>query len=1600
MFQKICPSFGIKIERERESKRLRRFITTFALIFSLLLQNLVFLVNPVYAVSSPWAQTNWSGGSGQTSWSDATKFSSATNLTTSTANQLTLTNVDPEKITNTSFDTNLNSWPQGDTSNWWLSGGVSSSNAIAAYQPLGATSISSSYSNLANPGTNDATAGVAPTWAAGTGWSFNGTTQYLQTGVVPSDAWSMIVQFSNANVGGVAGGSYRYVTAESRFYIVPSHSSGNRQYANGTTTSYLRPGASVTAGNMAIAAKNAYLNGSTDGTIPAGSITDTLGGIYIGANNNYGSAMSFFGGSITAYAIYNATLTAPQISAVASAMSSLTGYTVSKDTTTKYSGAASAKIVAGGNVANFTQSVNVGDTSTYNLIAYAYTNGDAVTTNDVALYFDTGTIATTITPTATTGWYKLAGTITGVASAKNYGVQVKAGKTVYLDDFSLKNSSSTSGSGILTSSIFDTGQESSFGALTYEVTTPANTTATVKVRTSDSSSMTGATDFSSCPTISSGQTVGGTTCAANNQRYAQYEVTLANTDSASTPTFTSFSLAFSAIVSYQNVMLAKPTSSSITIMVQTNINTDVTIDYGATASYGSTATSANKTIHEILISGLNASSTYHYRVTAAENGNATNTTSTSDSTFKTQLGTGSSFSFAIISDMQSCNATNTITQVVSSSPDIVITAGDNVAGENATTVSDFANRWKVDFFDYVQNLSNHVAIFATLGNHDDYIANYANGITAYSQEMAMPTSATGSERYYSFDYGDAHFTVLDGTQSGTQYGTIDDTQLTWLQNDLQATTQKYKFVIGHYQIYGWDSGTAYTTFWRYSNYDSLHTILKNNGVLAYINGHRHVYNRFVKDGVTYITNPTAGSNCLLNGSMGNDNYANTGGDTGTIANAVGDYAGFTKVSITPSRASVIVYKNDGTTLASYDLTPENFELNTPTNNSYTNDITPTLSWNASSDNSSGLAKYQLYIDGSLAQDNISSGATSIDAPSALFAGAHTWYLKAVNNAGWSTQSTSTYTINVDTTAPTISSVSSGTTTSTGATITWTTNENASSKVDYGLTNSYGSTTSETDTSTRVTSHSVALSSLTSCTTYHYRVRSKDAALNEKVDSDNTFTTAGCTGSATVNSQNASSITTAAGGSLNLLSGSQGITLTVPASFAGSDANFQIKQLDKTATINTTSAPTGYSTIGSYVYELSALSDVSTKITTFNNALTVSIAYASSDVSGIDESTLKIYRWDGSVWNQLSGCSVNTSAKTVTCTTTNFSTFALFGQASSSGSSSSSSNSSSNSSSVCNDQAPGAKAPWLYGAITQDSGSVLLYFTEADNPVNKYVLEYGTKSGDYPYGVQDMGVNSRGQMTFLVKSLLPNTTYYFKVRGGNGCAVGSWSNEISATTKGLVTTNNLDFVSSELKPATETPPTEKNNNCQTYTVKSGDTLWSVAKNILGDGNKYKEIVDQNKSKYASLETSNSLRTGWELKVNCGQQTPEQKQNTTETTQNGYDVKVKVTDTSNKPVEGAKVTMHSKVQEATTDKNGVALFHNVEQGDHKVLIAYDGYKGEQSLNLAGEVKEFDLNVRVQKDNLQISPLAFGIIGIMGIAIIGLIILLIRSKRKEVK
>lgn len=203
---------------------------------------------------------------------------------------------------------------QGGAADWWA---VTGKTCVAAYQPIGAASLAASYTNLANSGTNNAAPGTAPTWASATGWVFNGSTQYLTTGVVPADGWSAICRYSNrSSTAGYVMGIGQ--TVGQYFGFIPTAS--NVIYGLGGTIS-VAP--ALDSGVVAISGQRAYRNGSVDGgTISSWSGTTSLI-IYIGAANR-GVPNNYFAGNIQAIAIYSDTLSGAEVAAVSAAMAALT----------------------------------------------------------------------------------------------------------------------------------------------------------------------------------------------------------------------------------------------------------------------------------------------------------------------------------------------------------------------------------------------------------------------------------------------------------------------------------------------------------------------------------------------------------------------------------------------------------------------------------------------------------------------------------------------------------------------------------------------------------------------------------------------------------------------------------------------------------------------------------------------------------------------------------------------------------------------------------------------------------------------------------------------------------------------------------------------------------------------------------------------------------------------------------------------------------------------------------------------------------------------------------------------------------------------------
>ena len=122
----------------------------------------------------------------------------------------------------------------------------------------------------------------------------------------------------------------------------------------------------------------------------------------------------------------------------------------------------------------------------------------------------------------------------------------------------------------------------------------------------------------------------------------------------------------------------------------------------------------------------------------------------------------------------------------------------------------------------------------------------------------------------------------------------------------------------------------------------------------------------------------------------------------------------------------------------------------------------------------------------------------------LSQGAHTFSVKARDAAGNEDATPAVRNFNIDSIPPAISDVIAFDITHNSATVNWTTDDPSTSQVESGSTDSYGTLT-PIDT-TPVTVHSVVLTNLVLSTEYHYRVRSVDAAGNEAISDDYTFTT--------------------------------------------------------------------------------------------------------------------------------------------------------------------------------------------------------------------------------------------------------------------------------------------------------------------------------------------------------------------------------------------------------------------------------------------------------------------------------------------------------------
>ncbi|MFA5925816.1 MAG: choice-of-anchor Q domain-containing protein [Parcubacteria group bacterium] len=307
---------------------------------------------------------------------------------------------------------------------------------------------------------------------------------------------------------------------------------------------------------------------------------------------------------------------------------------------------------------------------------------------------------------------------------------------------------------------------------------------------------------------------------------------------------------------------------------------------------------------------------------------------------------------------------------------------------------------------------------------------------------------------------------------------------------------------------------------------------------------------------------------------------------------------------------------------------------------------------AVSDSVSGVASYlweKVTGPGTITFGTAAAENTTI---SASMGGTYVIRLTATDNANNS--SSDDFTLAWDTTSPVISSVSS-IPSSTSATITWTSNKNSSSQVEYGLVSAYGNSTTEADMATRVSSHSVNLSSLQSCARYFYRVKSKDAAGNQGFSAPSTFNTSGCETSSI--SDGNSDPVEVSGGTVAVNTNAGSATVIAPNNYTSETATIQVNKLN---TENAPSAPAGQTLIGDNFFNLLAVSASGSVIASFANPVTFSVSYGSDVENAYDENTLDVYKYTNGSWEE-KNCALDTSANTLTCSLGSFSVYGVLGQ---------------------------------------------------------------------------------------------------------------------------------------------------------------------------------------------------------------------------------------------------------------------------------------------------------------------------------------------------
>jgi hypothetical protein len=307
-------------------------------------------------------------------------------------------------------------------------------------------------------------------------------------------------------------------------------------------------------------------------------------------------------------------------------------------------------------------------------------------------------------------------------------------------------------------------------------------------------------------------------------------------------------------------------------------------------------------LHRVQLDGLQPDTSYHYQIHSG----AGALLRPRVYSFQTAPKTGSDLPFTFIAfgdyGTRRGNPWRLCQQMLQDTFDFVLTTGDNSQGHG--TYQQF-DRY---VFQVYGKVFGTVAVFPTLGNHD---YGTDRGMP-YLNLFDLPRNAWSVEdmgRYYSFDYGNTHFAIVDSTKlvSAREEATSDE-MLAWLSQDLGQTEQRWKIVSCHHPPY---NAGPHGTEGRVQA--DLVPILEAHGVDLVLSGHQHNYQRSRplkggqiktpdQGGITYVV---SGAGAIARHRCG---------DAGWLAHSIcsASYGLYSRITVTGGHLTIEAVDDEGT----------------------------------------------------------------------------------------------------------------------------------------------------------------------------------------------------------------------------------------------------------------------------------------------------------------------------------------------------------------------------------------------------------------------------------------------------------------------------------------------------------------------------------------------------------------------------------------------------------------------------------------------------------------------------------------------------------------